>query len=111
MLMLFLIVGAGLGPELKSSAPVETAEAACDVVKDRVSASRHFPRSVIAFCDTKLAGSSPKDLYVLALHSKRKCEGICSTNMGWFAVQKATGRVFEWDVAEDRLGPPIKVQP
>jgi hypothetical protein len=31
--------------------------------------------------------------------------------MGWFAVQKATGRVFEWDVAELRLGPPVRILP
>jgi len=31
--------------------------------------------------------------------------------MGWFAVQKATGRVFEWDVAEQKLGLPVKVHP
>ena len=47
--------------------------------------------------------------YVLALHSRRDCDGICSTNMGWFAVEKATGRVFNWDVAEWKLGPPIEV--
>ena len=48
---------------------------------------------------------------VLALHSSRHCEGICSTNMGWFSVQKATGRVLEWDMAEEGLGSPVKAYP
>lgn len=93
-----------------NAAAVKTAKAACDVVKAKVSASGHFPISVIAFCDMIVESESPKAYYVLALHSTRQCEGICSTNMGWFAVQKATGRVFEWDVAEEKLGPSVKVR-
>jgi hypothetical protein len=79
------------------------------VVKDRVSATGHFPISIIAFCDVIPEGSSPVGYYVFALHSKRACEGICSSNMGWFAVQKTTGRIFEWDV-EGKLGPPLDDQ-
>jgi hypothetical protein len=30
--------------------------------------------------------------------------------MGWFAVAKATGRVFEWDMAEDQLGRPVNAR-
>lgn len=108
MLMTFLIVGgAAVGQVVQGDARVETPEAACTIVKARVSASRNFPTSIIASCDTIPADASPKNLYVLALHSKRKCEGICSTNMGWFAVQKATGLVFEWDGAEGKQGLPI----
>ena len=91
------------------AAPVATANAACDQTKAFVLARGDFPVSAIAFCDTVSPDSSPKGYYVLALHSRRDCDGICSTNMGWFAVQKATGRVFEWDVAEQKLGPPFKV--
>jgi hypothetical protein len=31
--------------------------------------------------------------------------------MGWFAVEKETGRVFEWDMAEEKLGPSIAAVP
>ena len=79
------------------------------MVKARVSAKREFSISAIAFCDIIPEASSPMNYYVLALHSRRDCDGICSTNMGWFAVEKATGRVFNWDVAEWKLGPPIEV--
>ena len=90
------------------AAPVRTANAACERVKTRVSAVEHFPVSVIAFCDTTAVADSPNGFYLLALHSNRKCDGICSTNMGWFAVEKRTGRVFEWDVAEMKLGKPVR---
>jgi hypothetical protein len=70
-----------------------------------MSAHWHISPSTIAFCDH---ADSPPGYYVLALHSNRHCEGICSTNMGWFAVQKASGRIFEWDVGEQKLGSPIK---
>lgn len=102
-----LFAGAGIPLEPLNAAPVRTEKAACDRVKTRISTIRHFPVSVVAFCDTIGAGDSPKGFYVLALHSNRRCDGICSTNMGWFAVQKGTGRVFEWDVAEMKLGRPV----
>lgn len=86
---------------------VMTEDAACNSVKARVAAVRHFEVSIIASCDLIVEDAQPEGLYVLALHSNRKCEGICSTNIGWFAIQKATGRVFEWDVADWKLGRPI----
>jgi hypothetical protein len=90
------------------AAPVRTAKAACERVKTRVSAVEHFLVSVVAFCDTIGAADRRKGFYVLALHSNRRCAGICSTNMGWFAVEKRTGRVFEWNVAEMELGKPVR---
>jgi hypothetical protein len=90
-----------------TAGPVRTERAACDLVKARVAARGNLPVRRIAFCDIIPPESGPTGFYVLALHSDRACDGICSTNMGWFAVQRATGRLFEWDVAEQRLGPSI----
>lgn len=87
------------------AAPVKTAKAACTLAKARAAALGRFPVSAIAFCDIIPADSSPNGYYVMALHGRRHCGGICSTNMGWFAVEKATGRLFEWDVGEQKLGP------
>ena len=87
--------------------PVRTANAACERVKTHVSVVRHFPVSAVAFCDRIRAKDSPKGFYVLALHGHCR-EAICgSTNMGWFAIRKTTGRVFEWNVADWKLGPPV----
>lgn len=99
-----------LNPGGGNAAVVKTANAACQAVKTQVSAARHFPVSAIAFCDIIREQDSPKAYYVLALHSTRQCEGICSTHMGWFAVQKSTGRVFEWDEAEEKLGASVKAR-
>jgi hypothetical protein len=108
---LLIAAGVTFSATKGNTAAVSKAKTACEIVKAQVSASRHFPISVIAFCDIIPARSSPKAYYVLALHSRRQCEGICSTNMGWFAVQKLTGRVFEWDMAEEKPGPRVKVSP
>lgn len=98
-------------PAPAATAPVASEQAACALTKARVVARDHFPVSVIAFCDFIVPEAQPKGFYVLALHSARKCDGICSTNMGWFAVQKATRRVFEWDMVEEKLGPPVRIRP
>ena len=97
-------------PASVSAAPATTEKAACDLTKARVAARGHFPVSAIAFCDMALSEEWPKRYYVLALHSTRKCDGICSTLMGWFAVEKRTGRVFEWDINEDKTGKLVKVR-
>ena len=96
------------------AAPVNTEKAACDLTKDRVAAQRGFPVSRIAFCDAIVPEEQPNGFYVLGLHSKRDdCVGdVCgSTLMGWFAVQRATSQVFEWDVANWKLGRPVKAGP
>jgi hypothetical protein len=84
---------------------------ACKIAKTQVAARSHFPRSKIAFCDHIKAADGPPGYFVLALHSTRRCEGICSTNMGWFAVQRSTGRVFEWQTGEGELGPEVSPRP
>lgn len=109
-LMAATVMAAGslsLSPSAKA-ASIETAEAACAAAKVAVAARAHIAVSVIASCDVIGAADSPPGYYyILALHSARECEGICSTSMGWYAVQKATGRVFEWNVAGEKLGAPI----
>jgi hypothetical protein len=94
--------------EPANAAPVTTAKSACAVVKAHIVSRWHIPMRAIAFCDVIPSDSSPHAFYVMALHGKRRdCTGICSTNMGWFAVRKTTGQVFEWDMAEQRPGLPL----
>jgi hypothetical protein len=89
------------------ASPIRTARAACALAKARVAAQRRFPVSRIARCETHRAVDSPRGYYVLALYGWCR-EDVCgSTNMGWFAVQKATGRLFYWDVGEQKVGPPF----
>jgi hypothetical protein len=97
---------AGAGPA--NAAPVKSAQAACSLIKVHYHRRYGFPLRRMAFCDIISRASSPAGLYVMALHSNRRCDGICSSNLGWFAVRKASEQVFEWDVGEQKLGPPFR---
>lgn len=89
------------------AAPVRTGVAACALAKARVAAQLHRRQSSIPGCDPLRAQDSPQGFYVLALRGWCR-QPICgSTLIGWFAVQKRTGRVFEWNVGDWRLGPPL----
>ena len=106
---LFLAGCASSSPTLADSPPVNSEEAACTAVKARVAARDDFPVSRVAFCDFSM--DPPVGFYVLALQSTRRCEGICSRNMGWFAIERSSGRVFEWNVAEWELGAKVRTRP
>ena len=105
IIMLALALG---GADRSDPHPVTEAEQACAIAKTSLARRRDAPESVIALCDVIPADEAPGGYFVMALHSSRQCDGICSTNMGWFAVEKAIGDVFEWDVADWKLGPPAE---
>jgi hypothetical protein len=91
--------------------PVSSGEAACAVARARVAGHFHRTRASIPACETLRAADGPRDYYLLALRGWCR-ETVCgSTLIGWFAVEKHTGRVFEWDVGEDRLGVELSPRP
>lgn len=87
---------------------VKTEEQACRLVKARVVTVHRYSGSQLGFCDPGLGDDDPPNYFVLALHSNRRCEDICSTNLGYFAVRKSTGEVLDWDVAESKLEGPVR---
>ncbi len=90
------------------ASPVRSGAAACALAKTRVATHLHRTRSSIPSCETLRATDSPRGYYILALRGWCR-ETICgSTLIGWFAVHKRTGRIFEWDVGEDRLGTELR---
>lgn len=89
------------------SQPVADAQAACAVATSRVTAQRDLPPSHVARCDSIPEADGLNGYYILALFAHCSEEVCGSTNMGWFAVRKATGEVFEWDVAEWKIGQPV----
>ena len=100
LLMLFALVPSGCAkPEA-----VASAEAACDVATARVTAQRGLPISHVAVCEGISEGAGPPGYYVMALRAHCREEMCGSTLMGWFAVKKAPGEVFDWDVAEWKVG-------
>ena len=84
---------------------VGSAEAACAVATARVTAQNGLPTSHVAFCDDIAEADSPAGYYGMALRAHCFEELCGSTNMGWFAVRRATGDVFEVDDVTDwKLG-------
>ena len=103
-----IAAGAALGLALSAhAAPVRTGRTACALAKVRVAASLHRPVSRIPYCETLRAVDSPRGFYIARLSGRCRQEICGSTLIGWYAVQKRTGRVFEWDVGEWRVGAPI----
>ena len=89
--------------------PVTSEAAACAIATERVTALRGLPTSHVALCDHGSDDDADGGYYIMALRAHCTTEAVCgSTNMGWFAVSKTTGEVFEWDVAELRAGPRVK---
>lgn len=87
---------------------VASAAAACSIATARVTAELRLPRDHVANCDSSHPTDGLPGYYVLALYGRcREADGCASTLMGWFAVQAATGELFEWDVAEWKLGRPV----
>lgn len=104
----FLLSNALASLALANATPVNSANDACTQAKARFAALDNFPLSRIGSCDVIPAANSPRGLYVLNLQSTRQCEGICSTLLGWFAVERKSGRVFDWKVGEWELGPEVR---
>jgi hypothetical protein len=77
-----------------------------------VTGQRGLPISHVAYCDQIDEADGRPDYYIMALRAH--CfEDLCgSTLMGWFAVEKVTGNVFEVDdVAEWTLGQRVGANP
>jgi hypothetical protein len=86
-----------------------SSEVACARLQARVAKISGIPSSgpkgLGWYCD--FADSARIDWFVIALRSGRRCEGICSNLMGWYAVQKTTGSINEYDVGEMTIGGPL----
>jgi hypothetical protein len=79
---------------------------ACSVLKATVARRESLPitgpTGLGWYCD--FAKGSNKGSYVIALRSGRKCAGICSNLMGWYAINRGTGKVREWNIEGNRVG-------
>jgi len=79
---------------------------ACDALQRRVSEIEGLPSTgpsgIGWYCEFSKWGN--ETWYVIALRLHRQCEGICSNLMGWFAVNRLTAVIHEYDVAELRVG-------
>lgn len=102
-LLLTVMVLSSVGCAGTPADAVTSAEAACSVATSRVTAERQLPTAHVAQCDPVSEADSPEGYYVLALRAHCR-EALCgSTLMGWFAVEKATGTVYDFDVGESTM--------
>ncbi|WP_146112144.1 MULTISPECIES: hypothetical protein [unclassified Brevundimonas] len=84
---------------------VHNAEDACAKATALVTAQRGLPITHVAYCDQTREADSPSGFYIMALRAQCSDDLCGSTNMGWFAVQKATADIFEVDDVTDwKLG-------
>lgn len=83
---------------------VKSPDVACTLATERVTAHRGLPVSHVVDCDNIPEADGLSSYYILALLADCHEEMCGSTNMGWFAVSKATGEVFDWNVADSKLG-------
>lgn len=87
--------------------PIKSENAACARLKAVFIARYRVRPSLIDYCD-RIDG--PRAFYVIVLHSRRDCDSICSTIMGWYAVEKTSGRIFEWDPVDDKVGRRVRAR-
>ena len=102
-------------PSVEASSRLQTAHLssakACEVLQKRMAVHDGVPRRLIKttwYCDvTTDEYNDHPQWWVIGLRSFRKCDGICSNLRGWFAVDRTSGEVREWNVADMVLGGPI----
>ncbi|WP_156878177.1 hypothetical protein [Sphingopyxis sp. QXT-31] len=80
---------------------------ACDLLKASLVANRDFEEKNIAGCDGVVDSFNPPGFRIARVNGYCHEEICGSVLMGWFAVEEDTGRVFEWNVADEELGPEI----
>lgn len=95
-------------PVVAMSTPVSKSEA-CELLK-RAALRHHFATASSPpghyYCDFD---SSSGGYFVVSLHYSYKAPvGTFGSNLiGWYAVRRIDGKIFEWDVANMRLGHPV----
>jgi len=85
---------------------------ACSVLKERIGVHHGLPPTALDktwFCDIAKDPyyENPPDWWVIRLRSSRQCDGICSNLRGWFAVNRLTNEVREFDMGRHAVGGPI----
>ena len=105
VLMILVFVWAQV-PCIAATTKAISQEAACVRLKKAVAKLGGIPESGPVglgwFCEFSTA---PADTaYIIALRSNRKCDGICSKLRGWYAVDWDDGSVYDFDVADMKLG-------
>jgi len=100
------IIGFSLAGHAADVTAVVSVKQACDILKQTAAHFCSSQHKMIGRCACDPVPGRPA-YYVLGLHcsSGTPREVIGSSLVGWYAVDKSDGAVFEWDINEDRLVP------
>lgn len=102
----------------KEAVPASAAESAplsgpqaCSALMKRMGSHDGVPTADLEktwFCDiTEDDDNLHPQWWLIGLRSSRQCDGICSNLRGWFAVNRKSGEVREWDMENFTVGTPI----
>jgi hypothetical protein len=101
--LMILVCAWAQAPCIAATTKAISQEAACVRLKKVVAKlDGSGPVGLGWFCDFSTAQSDTA--YIIALRSNRKCDGVCSNLMGWYAVDWADGSVYDFDVADMKVG-------
>ena len=102
-----------LGSAAPTPAQTISEAQACSVLKKRIGVHDGVAPAKVEklwFCDvTTDPDHSHPGWLVIGLRSYRECDGICSNLRGWFAVNRKSGEVREWDMGAFQVGARIGV--
>ena len=85
---------------------------ACSLLKERIGVHDGVPSTALGktwFCDIAKDpyGENPPDWWVIGLRYSRQGDRIRSNRRRWFAVNRLTNEVREFDMGEHAVGGPI----
>lgn len=82
--------------------PVSSERTACERVVESVVQAGRYTRNIINGCGHASDEDAP-NYFVVRLNTHCREEICGSVLLGWFAVNKQSGRVFNWDVGEGQV--------
>jgi hypothetical protein len=93
--------------EISVLRPVHSQKAACELLKNRIAKIYDLPTTgppnLGWWCE--FSSNWNPELYVIGLRSGRKCPGMCSNLMGWYAVRKISGEIGVFDINDGSMKP------
>jgi hypothetical protein len=105
----YLVLAMGCGISFFSNAAEISETDACALLK-KAAYQYHFANESVPrghyYCD---AESSSGEFYIFGLHySYQAPPGREVSNLvGWYAVHRSDGKVFEWEMSDMKLGKPV----
>ena len=110
LLLALVLAGPSANAAAKSKRPLSN-RAACARLMSVTGLDHIHPQETVPgakpWCD--FASIAEYKFAIIGLHSARVCQDGCSSLVGWYAVERKTGAIYEWDVNESVVGARVDV--